>query len=296
MSDLESKGSHDVSLIMDDLQSYYERPPVHAVQDGAGRDAQAGRDRRPEAAWRRHQEGEWRVDGPVRILVRHARPLGRGPGRSHFGSGKCPGCKSKGSLPPSIVLEVLQILEAEVNLREETRVTQQARGGPVRRGLRQAGPQAGRRPEGVARPGREAVNERIQEIPDSEQDFAYEMGLLAKVDQVMGEAEGDPRHARNRQPRDGRRDRGDRTPAQDPRGSTRRAAAEAAVPHQEAEEAGPRPIRRSHLLGTGVNQKEVREDHAISQSTGETGPTLPEEFRAGLDEYFNRLERRPAGK
>jgi len=30
-------------------------------------------------------------------------------------------------LPPSIVLEVLQILEAEVNLREATRVAEQAR-------------------------------------------------------------------------------------------------------------------------------------------------------------------------
>jgi hypothetical protein len=45
------------------------------------------------------------------------------------------------------------------------------------------------------------------------------------------------------------------------------------------------------LLGTGVNAKEVREDRGISQTTGERGSTLPDEFRAGLDEYFNRLER-----
>jgi hypothetical protein len=45
------------------------------------------------------------------------------------------------------------------------------------------------------------------------------------------------------------------------------------------------------LLGSGVNQKEVREDRAIQQTTGETGTVLPEEFRSGLDEYFNRLER-----
>ena len=42
-------------------------------------------------------------------------------------SGACPGCRSKGSLPPSIVLEVLQILEGEINLREETRVAEQAK-------------------------------------------------------------------------------------------------------------------------------------------------------------------------
>src|SRR5205823_3404209 len=47
------------------------------------------------------------------------------------------------------------------------------------------------------------------------------------------------------------------------------------------------------LVGGGVNDKEVREDHGISQATGDAGPSLPEEFRAGLDEYFNRLERKP---
>src|SRR4051794_39075866 len=48
------------------------------------------------------------------------------------------------------------------------------------------------------------------------------------------------------------------------------------------------------LLGGGVNEKEVREDRGVAQATGDAGPTLPEEFRAGLDEYFNRLERGPA--
>jgi hypothetical protein len=50
------------------------------------------------------------------------------------------------------------------------------------------------------------------------------------------------------------------------------------------------------LLGGGVNEKEVREDHGVSQTTGDSGPSLPEEFRAGLDEYFNRLERGPGGQ
>jgi len=44
------------------------------------------------------------------------------------------------------------------------------------------------------------------------------------------------------------------------------------------------------LLGSGTNQKEVRENRNIGQTTGETGTVLPEEFRAGLDEYFNRIE------
>ena len=42
-------------------------------------------------------------------------------------SGTCQCSGSPGSLPPAIVLEVLKILEGEVNLREETRVAEQAR-------------------------------------------------------------------------------------------------------------------------------------------------------------------------
>jgi len=42
------------------------------------------------------------------------------------------------------------------------------------------------------------------------------------------------------------------------------------------------------LVGKGANEKEVRETPGAAQATGETGAILPEEFRAGLDTYFNR--------
>ena len=48
-------------------------------------------DRRPPPARRRPEEGERRLDRPVRVLVRHARPLGRRPRRPGVGSGTCPG-------------------------------------------------------------------------------------------------------------------------------------------------------------------------------------------------------------
>ena len=46
------------------------------------------------------------------------------------------------------------------------------------------------------------------------------------------------------------------------------------------------------LVGRGVNDKEVRDSRGVSHSTGDAGTTLPEEFRSGLDEYFNRLEKK----
>ena len=52
-----------------------------------------------------------------------------------------------------------------------------------------------------------------------------------------------------------------------------------------------RPIPRFSLIGKGVNEKEVRQAPKAAQATGDTGSTLPEEFRTGLDAYFNGLEK-----
>ncbi len=58
------------------------RPPsLREDQVGPRRHAQAGRDRQPAAVGRRPQDRKRPVDRPVRILVRHARPLGRGSRR-----------------------------------------------------------------------------------------------------------------------------------------------------------------------------------------------------------------------
>ena len=46
------------------------------------------------------------------------------------------------------------------------------------------------------------------------------------------------------------------------------------------------------LLGPGINEKEAREDHGVQQSTGTSGTTFPEEYRQGLDEYFQKIERK----
>jgi hypothetical protein len=196
-------------------------------------------------------------------------------------------------LPPSIVLEVLQILEGEVNLREETRVVQQARPALAadeygKQARKLAETQSGLR-------GRvDKVIDRIRQLPDAEDEFAYEIGLLGKVAGVMGEAAeilakpetGSPAIAaetevielllqsRRINPKGG--GGGGANPGGGGTGTTQDSA--------------------MALLGGGVNQKEVREDHGVSQATGESGPVLPEEFRAGLDEYFNRLERGAGGQ
>jgi hypothetical protein len=47
------------------------------------------------------------------------------------------------------------------------------------------------------------------------------------------------------------------------------------------------------MVGPGVNEKEVRQDHGVEQATGTSSSLLPEEFRYGLDQYFERIDKRP---
>ncbi len=208
-------------------------------------------------------------------------------------SGACPGSKSKGSLPPSIVLEVLQILEGEVNLREETRMAEQARPAlAVEQSTKQA--KALSRTQDGLKDRVVKVIERILELPDAEEEFGREINLLGQVGEVMEEATdilakpetGSPAIAaeteaielllqsRRINPKGG--GGGGSSPGGGGRGTTTDSALA--------------------LIGNGLNQKEVREDRGISQATGDSGPALPEEYRSGLDQYFNKLERTPAGQ
>jgi hypothetical protein len=193
-------------------------------------------------------------------------------------------------LPPAIVLEVLKILEAEINLREETRVTEQARRAvPADEHAHQA------RKLSDVQSGLEEritkVGERILALPDGETEFGPELGLLGRVLQVMGEATeilarpetGTPAIAAetevielllaSRRINPGGGGGGGSTPGGGGGGTTSDSALA--------------------LLGKGLNPKEVREDRGVTQATGDAAKTLPEEFRAGLDEYFDRLEAEP---
>ncbi|TWU43141.1 hypothetical protein Q31b_21790 [Novipirellula aureliae] len=201
-------------------------------------------------------------------------------------SGQCPGGKSPESLPPSIVLEVLQILEGEVSLRDETRVAEQSKPAIE--------PQEHRETAEMLSDNQTVLNERvvkvierIGELEDAEKHFAKELGLLAQVDQVMGETTGILRspdtganaiaaetevielllRSKRINPKGG--GGGGSSPGGGGFGTTSDSALA--------------------LIGQGRNAKEVREDKGVSQTTGETGSALPEEFRHGLDQYFNRL-------
>ena len=195
-------------------------------------------------------------------------------------------------MPPSIVLEVLQILEGEVNLREDTRVAEQARPALASEEYGKRADTLSKTQDGL-RDRVDKVIGRIRQLPDAENEFAYEIGLLGKVSGVMNEAKEILASPETGSPAIAAETEVIELLLQSKRINPRGGGGGGANPGGGG--GGKTVDSAMALLGSGVNQKEVREDHGVSQATGESGPVLPEEFRAGLDEYFNRLERNAGG-
>jgi hypothetical protein len=203
--------------------------------------------------------------------------------------GQCPGSKSKSSLPPSIVLEVMQILEAEMNLRDRTRVAEQSKVANTDE-LYTNSVNELVTTQSALRDRIVTVGEKIEALPEAAEQFGKEIQLMHQVDVVMSDAvnilgrpdTGRPAVAAETEaielllsskrinPKGG--GGGGSNPGGGGSGDTNDAAIA--------------------MIGPGVNEKEVRQDHGIEQATGTTGAGLPEEFRHGLDQYFERIDRR----
>jgi hypothetical protein len=290
MGEQEAKASQDVSRIMDDLHAYFERRRFVRFktvlddmrqQDVVGSLRTLGDDVKKENGLSIAQSEYWSdsLDRWAEDLVDPA------------GSGVCK-AKSRSSLPPALVLEALLILEAEVNLREETRVAQQARPALASEVYtKQAGKLSGTQKRLGERVDK--LTQSIRELPDAETEFGYEIALLGKVSEVMGEATeilsqpetGDPAIAAETEAIELLL----QSKRINPKGGGGSGSTPGGGGHGQTNDSA------LALIGGGVNDKEVREDHGISQISGDAGPSLPEEYRAGLDEYFNRLEKNAGG-
>ena len=182
----------------------------------------------------------------------------------------------------------MQILEAEVNLREETRVAEQARKAISAAEYKDRSKQLAVTQEELS--DRVAIlTVRIRELPDGEQEFGKEIALLNKVELVMDEAAD-----LLNKPDTGSQTIGAETEAielllQSKKINPKGGGGGGSSPGGGG--TGTTSDSALALVGSGVNDKEIREDRGVAQGSGESGASLPEEFRAGLDEYFNRLER-----
>jgi hypothetical protein len=285
ISGQEEASSQTVSYILDDMQAYFQRRPFarfRTVIDEMVEADVVGNLRElsvaiPEDHGLSMAQGEYWSDN----LDRWAEDL-----VDPACSGSCPGCKSRGSLPPSIVLEAMRILEGEIALREDTRIAEQAKPAIQIEEHAEHAAQLSETQDKL-RVRTDDLIPRIRALPEGDELFAKELALLAKVSEVMVEAE-----QLLAQPNTGSESVAAETEVielllQSKRINPNGGGGGGSSPGGGG--GGDTVDSAIALLGKGVNQQEVRVQKDVRHATGEMTSKIPEEFRAGLDEYFNRI-------
>ena len=182
----------------------------------------------------------------------------------------------------------MKALEGEIELREETRALEQAREAI------EAGDYSGRATSladtqnEIARRVGDIVK-RIGELSEADEKFAREQSLLTQVEEVMDEAQFIL----------GQSDTGPDAIAAETHAiellmQTKRVQPNGGGGSGASPGGGGGGTTDSSalaLLGSGDDRNANVEQRAVSGATGITGRTLPEEFRNGLDAYFDALER-----
>jgi hypothetical protein len=299
-----------MSVLMDDLDAYAERRPQPAIRtvieemkelDVLGSLRQLSSEIPQETGLSIARSEFWSdtFDRWADELVP--------PPKDSQGPGKSPPAEN---LPPEIVLEAMQILEAETNLREETRVAQQRRAGlgsdafkTRADGLAETQAKLARRvggmidkladmPDGPVRFD-EAIERMERELlpaADKPPRFDREIRLFQAVEAVMDEAQGilaSPETGRRAiaaeteaielllQSQFGGGGGGGGGGGNSPGGGGSGSTTDSALAR----------------LGAGINARARLEAPEEDQAVGKSGRVLPEEFRDGLDAYFNAFER-----
>jgi hypothetical protein len=292
VAETNTRETERVSNLLDDMQAYHERRGLPAfagvLEELKGLDAlgslrQLSTDIGREPGMSIGQAEFWMdtFDRLADDLVPPAEPGGKGGGKG----------RPRKSLPPDVVLEALRILEAEVDLREDTRAAGRAVRPLAAGRLAAAGAELGGRQEKLAdRIAR--LSDRLAAEPDA-RDFRDEIDLFEQVGDVMDEASD-----RLRTPDAGPETIAAETEAielllqsQAANGGGGGGGGGGASQSPGGGGGGTTSALAELLLGRGNKAKGGGDDVEQGQGTGRSGRVLPEEFRAGLDSYFNRLEK-----
>jgi hypothetical protein len=279
--------SEDIFFIQSDLSAYFER-----IQDDKFKlvldemqEAQVPKKLRAMGAAAKENfagkialQAEYWADA----LDRWAEEL-VGPGCP--GGEKCPGGKGN-SLPPSVVLEVMKILEREIALRDETRSVEQARPSlGAEAYATRAKPLAETQAELAHRT--KAVVVSIRELPQGEAKFVNEIMILQRVTEVMEEA-----HSMLARPATGPPTIAAETEAIELLLQAKRCnpGGGGSGTSPGGGSGGDSTTPALALVGRAEESGTVRPSRIVAESAGNSGRQLPEEYRAGLDAYFSAIE------
>ena len=210
-----------------------------------------------------------------------------GTGQSEKGS------KSKKSLSPAVILEVLRILESEVNLREQTRVAEQGRGvttpdeymGEAIR-LSEA--------QDLLRDRLDIVVQGLQGLPEGKLNFVAEIEILGMASAAMVDAT-----KTLVSPETGPVAVAAQTEAIELMLRSKKVSPEGGGGGGGSAgggDGGETDQAAIAMLGRGLNALAQGRDSETELVVGRDRGEVPEQWREGLELYFDRLERRRTGK
>lgn len=203
--------------------------------------------------------------------------------------GQCKGCKGD-SLPPSIVLEVMRILEGEMDLREETRGLEQAREA-IESVAYQDNAEAQSDAQRILFNRVVGVITDIKSLPLGDSKFGKEIKLLT----AAGDAMSDATEILAR-PDTGREAIAAETEAIELLLQAKRANPKGGGGGGGSSAGGGGEGNTDQvaleLYGPGSDPNAKIESREVRQATGTTNDQTPAEFRDGIDAFFNALESR----
>jgi len=274
--------------IRGDLEAFYQRrqlPPFKRLLDQM-RDAEVASKIRNIAEsldanlnGRSITEAEFWADTLDRWAEELVEAAQSGAGGQQGQSGESAG------LPPKLVLEVMKILRDEIDLRDETREAEKAK--PALDGEAFAGRAKGlEETQKGLRDRSYSVVKKIQDMPGGAETFQREVELLSAVAKILGEA-------RNilAKPDTGPEAIAAETEAIELLLQARRNPPQGGGGSSSSSQAAGAAQQGINSIGPGADEESLPRGRSVDQSTGKGGRELPEEFRRGLDQYFNTLEK-----
>jgi hypothetical protein len=205
----------------------------------------------------------------------------------------CTAC-SGDSLPPEIVLKVMQALRDEMKLRDETRELDNAREAIEEEQFGTDADLLSDKQSRIAVHTRGAVAD-ILALPEGMTKFGKELRLLNAVTTVMDEAMDILET-----PETGPKAIAAETEAIELLLQTKRMNPNGGGGGGSNPGGGGRAARATFAalaeLGPGSDAGTTVDARPVGQATGRAGKEFPDEFKSGLDAYFNLLERQDAGK
>lgn len=203
---------------------------------------------------------------------------------------ECKACSScsADSLPPEIVLKVMKALREEMKLRDETREAESAKPALDAKVYAKQSNGLASKQFGIRQNVRGAFDD-ILHLPDGSQKFGKELKLLDAVMQVMDEAGTILDKPDTGAPAIAAETEAIELLLQAKRPNPKGGGGGGSNPGGGGSAASTSLAALSDL-GEGDDAATNVDARPVGQATGKAGRELPEEFKTGLDAYFNKLE------